>query len=90
VRGYRSGHYEGCDASRRRWLQMTIYTVWQLSNGAVSVPQITHTCEAHAVSRDKARHFAVFLNRHYGRAYGFDAKFVAGPVDAPPPVEAFE
>jgi len=66
------------------------FTVWSLWQGKVEVPPVVRHQGWHDVSRDLARDFAKYLNRHYGREAGGTGRYLAGPVDRPPPVDAFE
>ena len=66
------------------------YTIWSLWQGKSSVPPYVVHQHKHSVDRETARVFAAFMNKHFGREAGGTGRYLAGPVDAPPPVEAFE
>jgi len=65
------------------------YTVWAWWQGRASVPPIVKVLGKHSVSREEAREFAAKFNAHW-REVGATGQYLAGPVDAPPPREAFE
>jgi hypothetical protein len=66
------------------------YTVWSLWQCTVGVPPVVVHQHKHRVSREVAREYAAFLNKHYGREAGCSGRYLAGLVDKPPPIEAFE
>jgi hypothetical protein len=65
----------------------TVYTLWQ---GEVSIIPYVSNRGMHGVSREDARRFAAWLNKHYGRESHHGGKHLAGPISSAPPIEAFE